>query len=176
MLKIIRKRKAKILERLLAPENVDGVTLTRADVIDGAARSGMGRVFAEPMKRAFAFSFCNEDFIAYCRYFLSLPPRLTINNATQQPGFDYPVQACLASHDVHTSQFLDAGGAHASSNCKAIFQPRYQKHNRIVNALAKAATEAGLQVLREPDTFNLLLREFTQAECHKLFPKDASPA
>ena len=40
----------------------------------------------------------------------------------------------------------------------------------------QAAQEAGLVTLTEPDTYNLLLGEFTKADCRRLFPKNGSKA
>ena len=84
------------------------------------------------------------------------------------------MQACLATHDLHTSPFLDANGAHASSHCRSTFQNRNRKHNLIVKALAAAAKEAGLEVKCKLDTYALLLSNFSKAECRRIFPKDAS--
>ena len=172
-LKAIRKRKTAQLHAQLSTDLVDHYALTKADAVDGAARSGAGRIFAEPLSRNFS-PFPDADYIAFTRCFLSLPPRTTLNNATVQPNFDYPVQACLAIHDLHTSPFLDANGAHASSHCRSTFQNRNRKHNLIVKALASAAKEAGLEVKCEPDTYTLLLGDFSKAECRRIFPKDAS--
>jgi len=176
VLKSLKKRKAYILRTLLDPDRIDDLTLTAADVVDGAARSGAGRIFAEPLKRTFNLNFPNDDYIAYHRLFLTLPPRTTIGNATVQASYDYPVQACLSNHDIHTAPFLDANGAHAGSNCKSTFSARQRKHNNIVKALSTAAKQAGLEVKGEPDTYALLLGEFSRAECRRIFPKDASPA
>ena len=175
VLQSVRKRKAALLTSLLSPDNIDGYTLTKADVVDRAARTGAGRIYAEPLKRTPTCPFPNEDYIAQKRCFLGLPPRLTLNNATQQPNFDYPVQACLATHDLYTCPYLDANEAQTDSNCRSTFQARLKKHNYIVKALAIATKEAGLEVKCEPDTYTLLLGDFTKAQCHRLFPRDASP-
>jgi hypothetical protein len=174
ILKVIRRRKIDKLQELLSPEYVDNKSLTKADVVDGMARSGVCRIYNEPLKPT-DLPLSNEDFIAYSRFILGLPPRITINNSTVQPNFDYPVQACLSTHDIKTSPYLDANGAHAGSNCKATYQARYRKHNSIARALGNAARQAGLEVKLEPDTHSLLLGDFSKEECHRIFPKDASP-
>ncbi len=124
----------------------------------------MGRVFCEPMKHSTNF-ISPEAYIAFTRNFLGLPPATTVNNFSNQPGFDYPIQRCLASHGIHVCPFLDASGNHASSNCPSCYLPRMQKHNRILRVIANAAQEAGLSV-----------GEFSKADCRRVFPKVASKA
>lgn len=46
-----------------------------------------------------------------------------------------------------------------------------RKHNFLVRVLAAAAKEAGLRINVEPDTFTLLLGEFSKSECRRIFPK-----
>lgn len=99
-----------------------------------------------------------------------------MGNAAPHPKYDYPIQTCLSNHDLHTPPFLDANGAHAGSHCRSTYQASHRKHNNIVKALAKAAREAGLEVRCEPDTYTLLLGDFTKAECRRIFPKEASQA
>jgi hypothetical protein len=49
-----------------------------------------------------------------------------------------------------------------------------RKHNFLIRVLARAAREAGLRISVEPDTFGLLLGEFSKSECRRVFPKNAS--
>ena len=74
------------------------------------------------------------------------------------------------------SRFLDADGAHAASQCPSAYDGRMMKHNYLSRVLAKAAKEAGLRVILEPDTHSLLLGEFSKVECRRIFPKNASKA
>ena len=105
---------------------------------------------------------------------LGLPPTPTLYNHEVQEGFDYPVQRCLKKHGVHTVPFLDAGGDHASSQCPSTFNSRSKKHTYLSRVVVQAAMEAGLNVRVEPSTYELLLGEFSRADCRRIFPKAAS--
>src|SRR4051812_27872839 len=72
------------------------------------------------------------------------------------------------------TQFLDADGAHAASQCPSSYAGRMQKHNTLARVVANAAKEAGLRVSLEPDTHSLLLGEFSKLECRRIFPKKTS--
>ena len=48
------------------------------------------------------------------------------------------------------------------------------KHNFINRVLASAAKAAGLGVRVEPDTYSLLLGEFSKSDCRRIFPKYVS--
>ena len=49
-----------------------------------------------------------------------------------------------------------------------------KKHNFLTRVLARAGKEAGLVVRVEPDTYSLLLGEFSKSECKRVFPKYVS--
>ena len=91
----------------------------------------------------------------------------------EQKGFDYPVQKCLSVHRCK-SQFLDADGCHAAAHCPSSRRGVMKKHNFLTRVVAKAGKEAGLNVKVEPDTFGLLLGEFSKSDCKRVFPKHAS--
>ena len=104
-------------------------------------------VFATPLCFDLPFVLTNEQYLAWCRAFLGLPPASTIGNHIEQKGFDYPVQKCLAVHRCG-SQFLDADGCHAAAHCPAAGAARMKKHNFVGRVLARAAKAAGLSVCR----------------------------
>jgi hypothetical protein len=58
----------------------------------------------------------------------------------------------------------------------AAFKARNIKHNSIFRVLSAAATEAGLETMREPDTHTLLLAEFSKEDCRRIFPKKLNVA
>jgi hypothetical protein len=158
---------------LLSDENH---TLTPSDVIHASCRSFSGRIFSEPLKKLDQLlNFGPEPYTNFCRFFLALPPAVTLGNATVQAGFDYPVQRCLAVHSG-TSQFLDANANHASSGCPATCHSRNQKHRSLMRVINNAAHAAGLHTRYEPDTHSLLLGEFSKADCRRVFPKTMSKA
>ena len=136
----------------------------------------MGRLFSIPLDQSFSFDFDSRSYIAFSRFFLGLPPAITVGGLSSQPAFDYPVQRCLASHGVHVNPFLDANATHASSNCPAAQRDRFKKHNSVLRVLKVGAIEAGLSISCEPETFSLLLGEISKADCKRVFPKAASAA
>jgi len=106
----------------------DDGCLTPADVIQANSHSFAGRIFASSLKQTVPFAFSPSSYIAWCLFFLGLPPISTLYNQQLQDGFDYPVQRCLSKHGVHTVPFLDAGGCHASSGCPSTIGARSKKH------------------------------------------------
>ena len=162
-------------QALVMPEEVDDFHLTQADAIDAFARSEASRVITEPLKMTFKLSrFANADYRNFLRYFLSLPPATLTGNHTEAEGFDYPVQRCLTTHGLRVSPFLDANANHACSNCPSTYAARQRKHQLLLRTLIIAAQQAGLQARAEPDTFSLLLGQFSREECRRIFPKVAS--
>lgn len=160
------------LERYLSLTSIQSLssTLSKSDVLRANAQSIAGRIFTTSLKYDSPFVFTNDQYLAWCRSFLGLPPANTIGNAIEHENFDYPVQRCLATH-LGSSQFLDADGGHAASHCPATYAGRMKKHNYLMRVLARAAKEAGLRVASEPDTHGLLLGEFSKSECRRIFPK-----
>jgi hypothetical protein len=152
----------------------DNYTLTSFDIVHASARTGAGRIFAQPSKRSGQqFVFANNEYKSFACLYLGLPPLITLGEATNQPGYDYKVQQCLADHKS-SSPFIDANGNHASSKCPATAKARCKKHANIVKVLVTAAQAAGLKVLCEPPTHSLLLGQFSEVNCRRIFPKYAS--
>ena len=148
-------------------------TLSKADILHANTRSFAGGIFREPFNSDLPFEFSNDAYVSWCCFFLGLPPVNTLNNHVVSEHFDYPVQKCQSVH-AGSSPFLDAVGCHASSNCPSAYKARNRRHNYIMRVLASVASEAGLNVRVEPDTFSLLLGDFSQASCKRMFPKNAS--
>lgn len=162
-------------DRYLSMTKIDNIseTLSKADVLRANTSTLAGRVFSVPLCFDLPFVFTNDQYLAWCRSFLGLPPASTIGNPTEQKGFDYPVQKCLSVHRCK-SQFLDADGCHAAAHCPSSRRGVMKKHNFLTRVVAKAGKEAGLNVKVEPDTFGLLLGEFSKSDCKRVFPKHAS--
>lgn len=172
-LRNVAKQKLELFQSKIAVSLLSD-TLTEADIINASARSFSGRIFSEPLKSDTGFG--NDDYLAWCRFFLGLPPAITIGGATGQDGFDYPVQKCLASHGVHVCPFLDAAANHASSKCPATAKAIHTKHDSIVRVLANAAREAGCEAQTEPSTHSLLLGELPKELCRRIFPSKVTQA
>jgi hypothetical protein len=188
-LTVNKSRLCKVALKLLSTNNIeqfrslsspsllsDDGCLTPADVIQANSHSFAGRIFASSLKQSVPFAFSPSSYIAWCLFFVGLPPASTLYNHEVQEGFDYPVQRCLSKHGVYTVPFLDAGGCHASSGCPSTMGARYKKHTYLSRVVVQAAMEAGLNVRVEPATYDLLLGEFSRADCRRIFPKVGSKA
>jgi len=173
-LKTVAKQKIEDFQAQNAVQLISD-TLTPADVINASSRSFAGRIFSEPMK-PLGVGFGNDAYIAFCRHFLGLPPSVTVGGETIQDGFDYPVQKCLAAHGRHVCPYLDANANHASSKCPSAGKAVMVKHRNVIDVLANAAREAGLETKKEPDTHSLLLGEFSKTDCRRVFPSKVSSA
>jgi hypothetical protein len=152
----------------------DDGCLTPADVLQSDSHSFAGRIFASSLKQSAPFAFSPNSYTAWCLFFLGLPPTSTLYNHEVQEGFDYQVQRCMSKHGRNIVPFLDAGGCHASSGCPSTISARSKKHTYLSRVVVQAAMEAGLAVRVEPATYDLLLGEFSRADCRRIFPKYAS--
>ena len=111
----------------LSQRTSDDGCLTPSDAIQAHSHSFAGRIFASSLKYTLPFAFGPSSYIAWCLFFLGLPPTSTLFNHEVQAGFDYPVQRCLSKHGLHTVPFLDAAGDHASSQCPSTYNSRSKK-------------------------------------------------
>ena len=119
-LKISTKMKIDCYHKLTTVSMLND-TLTPSDVIHAASRSLSGTIFNESLKVTDQnLNFGPLEYVNFCRFFLGLPPAITIGEAKPQDGFDYPVQKCLATHNG-TCPYLDASADHASSGCPATY-------------------------------------------------------
>ena len=78
------------------------------------------------------------------------------------------------SHGPTTSRTRT--GDHHNSGCPSAALGLNWRHSALKFALRRFGQEAGLQVDMEPQTHDLLLRQFTAPECRVLFPKCVSAA
>src|SRR6185437_13627336 len=80
------------MERFLSLSSVVclGESLSASDVLRANAPTFAGRVFTSSLKYTFPFVVTNEQYIAWVRSFLGLPPASTIGNESEVEGFDYP--------------------------------------------------------------------------------------
>jgi hypothetical protein len=178
-LKMTTKVRLDIFHKLTSVSQISP-TLTPADIVIASSRSFSGRIFSEPLtvkkRKNGVMEFTPGTYIAFCRYFLGLPPETTIGNARADPGFDYPVQQCLAHHGVRVCPFLDANGNHAVSKCPSSSRGEHLRHAMLRNVIIAHAKEAGLEAVPEPDTYDLLLGQFERKDCKRVFPKQTSAA
>jgi hypothetical protein len=168
ILKLLSRLRVEKFFSLTSVENLS-LTLTEADILRAQAPTLAGRIFTTSLRFDSPFVFTNEQYLAWTRAFLGLPPASTLGNHVEHKDFDYPVQKCLAEH--HGGKYLDVDGCHASAQCPSAAGGRMKKHNFLARVIARMAKEAGLRVNVEPDTFGLLLGEFSKSECKRIFPK-----
>jgi hypothetical protein len=88
---------------------IDEFSLTTEDVVLATAQTKAAKVFAEPFNRFFVpFAFTDNEYIAFSRFYLGLPPLTTIGGEAKSDAFDYPVQSCLSKSCTAKSSALDA--------------------------------------------------------------------
>ena len=167
----VNRKKKDLYNELTAYDNIGSPEFSTSDYVVASSRSLAGKIFAEPFTRRRTQSFSNESYIAFCRFFLGLPPATTVGDPVTTHSADYPLQRCL----VHPGAYLDASACHAAA-CTSAFSARSKKHNQIARILAAAAAEAQLEYSREPDTYGLLLSEFSKSDCRRIFPKKTTAA
>ena len=176
----LRKKVNKPILQQISKKNIDyystqtsctliSPSFSQADYVIASSRTFSGKIFSEPFQRRSNQLFSSDNYIAFCRFHLGLPPPITLSNAAPHPICDYPLQQCLQ----HPSAHLDAAACHANA-CSSAFAARTRKHNNIARVFATAALEAGLEVSREPDTYSLLLSEFSKTDCARIFPRKCS--
>jgi len=119
-----------------------------------------GAIFETPMSPRRKEPFTPDSSRHFVRYFLSMPPILTVGQPCNSPLADYPVQYCMA----HRTEILDAAVCHAAA-CASASSARTRKHNKIVRTLVVC-----LVARREPPTSSLLRNEFSPDECRPFSP------
>ena len=75
LMKMLRRRKLNEYMALFDADVDAGGALTEADIVDGTARSSLGRIFAAPLShRPQSIPLDGKVFRAFCCFFLGLPP------------------------------------------------------------------------------------------------------
>ena len=145
-------------------------TVTLSDMVQAYAARHYAWVLNAPVKIR-RMRIAPDVFIAWMRWYLALPQLRRIGNASDQPGFDYPVESCMESHAKGKSRLLDASANHANSRCPSASGALHYRHTLLKWAIYHAAKEAGCSTTMEPRTHTLLLEQFSAARCRTLFAK-----
>jgi hypothetical protein len=170
----VGKSKVDLFQKITGPDRFS-TSLNISDIIAASSISEATRIFSEPFHSAkLPFNISHQEYIAWTRFFLGLPPPITIGGAEEVVTLDYKAQRCQSDHGVHVPPYLDANADHASSNCPSTYLARNKKHALFVRVLVKAAQDAGLKTRCEPDSHTLLLGEFSKPDCRRLFPRRPS--
>ena len=118
-----------------------------------------------------------QDFVPWTRRFLQLPPLSRLGNATAvaDGGFDYEMETCLGSHSEGSAARLDLYGSHDNSNCGPTALGKHSGHTWLKWAVNRYARRVpGVRCVVEPKTHLILNSQFTEEQCHRLFPKAPS--
>jgi hypothetical protein len=116
-----------------------------------------------------------EDFVTWLRMFLQLPPLQKFGNAEPREGYDYEMEECLGDHAEGEHALLDMYGSHDNSNCAPTSQGKHSGHNWLKWTIYRFARRVeGVDAKVEPKTHEILLNQFSESRCRKLFPKRPS--
>jgi hypothetical protein len=116
-----------------------------------------------------------HEFVCWFRRFLQLPPLQRLGNAATRPGYDYDMERCKGEHATGDDLWLDAYGSHDNSNCLPTMQGKHRGHTTLKWTLHRfARLVPGVESKVEPRTDEILLNQFSEAQCRKLFPKQPS--
>jgi hypothetical protein len=104
-----------------------------------------------------------QDFVAWMRVFLQLPPLQRLMNAQPTVGFDYDIERCMGDHATGNDALLDLHGGHDNSNCAPTSQGKHAGHNMYKWTLHRFARRVpGVEVKVEPKTHEILLNQFSE--------------
>ena len=163
--------KAASLHRDLASRTGDCATF---DLIAACSRDNSQRILtarlSDPYNRL-----TPHEFICWARRFLQLPPLMRLSNAAPREGFDYDMEQCLGNHAEDKDSWLDLYGSHDNGHCAPTSQGKHKGHTLlkwVVNRFARKVP--GVRCVVEPKTSEVLLGQYSAAQCTKLFPKRPS--
>ena len=149
-------------------------SLTASDKILAAAQTDRSVVFQTKGSDRL-FKLTNEEFRRWTLFTLGLPQPSRGGPMEKIAELDHETERCLCKHrPIRGSverQHLDLNGDHACSNCPAAAAARYKLHDTVKFVIQRFAKLAELEARVEPDTFDVLQREFTPEQVRRLFPK-----
>jgi hypothetical protein len=114
------------------------------------------------------------EFVTWIRFFLSIPQLARLGNARYSDQLGYHAEECLHTHFSGPRRLLDIHANHANSGCPSAAAGLHTRHSLFKWAVFYLAKEAGCSVVMEPQTANLLLKQFSAVQCRALFPAKPS--
>ena len=115
------------------------------------------------------------EFVCFARRFLQLPPLARLGNAAPREGYDYDLERCLGDHAEEEDAWLDLYGSHDNGNCAPTMQGKHKGHTLLKWTIDRFARKVpGVHCVIEPKTSKVLLDQFSDVQCRKLFPKRPS--
>jgi hypothetical protein len=157
----------------------DANRFTTSDTINvhlATSRSQISRIFQCSLWHT-ANRVPATQFVAYLRYYLTLPQLSVSGDPVLSPKIECDVDSCHLPHcnknrvNDPSASHLDPSGDHAI-RCTSTYQARYNAHRMLCTSTVQLAREIGLEATSEPPTTNLLLNEFTDEQCRLMFPKN----
>ena len=111
--------------------------------------------------------FTPAQFVAWFRWQFRIPQLARLGNAAANG-----VELCLGRC---SKREVDLHGNHANKGCLATLAARGSRHSRLKHVVSYHGAKAGCVVswVKEETTPELLLHQFTRAQCRTMFPKRA---
>ena len=150
--------------RTLRPEED---ALGDSDLVHADARARPAAYILQAKLSNPFFRFSPVDFISWFCFQFRIPQPAHLGNANAEG-----VEQCLGSC---RQRAVDLHGNHAHMPCKVCLRGRGHRHRYLKNVVSHHATKAGCIAswVKEESTSELLLRQFTPAQCNTMFPLKA---
>ena len=146
--------------------------LTTSDKIQAAAQTDRSVVFQTKGPDRLV-KLTNDEFRRWTLFALGLPQPKRGGPMEKIAELDHETERCLCKHRGPVERLhLDLQADHACSNCPAAAAARYKLHDAVKFVIQRFAKLAELETRVEPDTFDVLQREFTAEQVRRLFPKN----
>lgn len=145
-----------------------------ADLVHACSKDLPARVFTAQLSDK-DNRLTRGEFVTWTRRYLQLPPLMRLGNAKPRTGFDYEMESCLGTHSAEQDSWLDLYGSHDNSRCAPTMHGKHHGHTLLKWAVHRMAKEVpGVRCVVEPETHKVLLGQFSETQCRKLFPKRPS--
>jgi len=148
--------------------------MATADLVAACSADISSRVFTARLSDKYN-RLTPAEFVCFARRYFQLPPLPRLGNAATRDGFDYEMDECLGSHAEGRDAWLDAYGSHDNSNCGPTSQGKHLGHTLLKYVVHRFARQVpGVHSVVEPKTSEILLGQFSEQQCRRLFPKRPS--
>ena len=144
------------------------------DLVAACSADRSARIFAAPLSDRYN-RLTPFEFVCWTRRFLQLPPLSRLGNAAPRDGYSYHMEHCLGNHSKDKDAWIDLYGSHDNGNCGPTSQGRHKGHTLLKYVIHRfAGMVPDVQCDVEPKTSDVLLGQFSDAQCRRLFPKQPS--
>ena len=144
------------------------------DLIAACSADRSARIFAAPLSDRYN-RLTPFEFVCWTRRFLQLPPLSRLGNAATREGFSYELEECTGHHSQGDDALIDLHGSHDNSRCGPASHGMHTGHTLFKRVIRRfAGMVPGVQCDVEPKTSDVLLGQFSDAQCRQLFLKRPS--